>query len=149
MNTIIIIGARYLILVSIIAYLIWFIRLPKHERKQAFYFALITLPLAYIIAKIAGHFYFDARPFVVGNFSPLIPHIADNGFPSDHTLLAAALAASAACFNRRFSTYLWIVAILIGISRVAAGIHHWRDIAGSLIIVLVAATIARLVLKHR
>lgn len=149
MNTIIILGAKYLILVSIVAYLIWFIRLPKHEKKQAFLFGLITLPLAYILAKIAGHFYFDPRPFVVGNFTPLIPHAADNGFPSDHTLLAGALAASVACFNKKFSMYLWIITILIGISRVAAGIHHWRDIAGSIVIVLLAATITHLVLKRR
>jgi undecaprenyl-diphosphatase len=149
MNTIIIICAKYLIIIPIIAVIIWFIRLPRHEKKQAFFFGLITLPLAYIFAKIAGHFYFDARPFVVGNFTPLIPHAADNGFPSDHTLLAGALAASVMCSSRKFSIALWIIAILIGISRVAAGIHHWGDIAGSIVIVLLAALIAHLVLKRR
>src|SRR6185312_13600685 len=106
MNTIIIHCAKYLIIVPIIAVLVWFVRLPKHERKQAFFLALITLPLAYILAKIAGHFYYDPRPFVVGNFTPLVAHAADNGFPSDHTLLAGALAASVMCFNKRFSIVL-------------------------------------------
>ena len=150
MNTIIILGAKYLIILPILVVLVWFVRLPKHEKKQAFFFGLITLPLAYILAKIAGHFYFDARPFIVGNFTPLISHAADNGFPSDHTLLAGALAATTMCFkNRCLSTTLWIIAILIGIARVYAGIHHPIDIIGSLVIAALAGTVAHFVLRRK
>lgn len=149
MNTIIILGAKYLIIVPALAVVVWFVRLPKTEKKRVFLSGLITLPLAYILAKIAGHFYFDARPFVVGNFTPLVAHAADNGFPSDHTLFASALAATVMCFNKRLSIALWIIAILIGISRVYAGIHHPIDIIGSFVIAALAGSIAHLVLRKK
>ena len=97
-------------------------------------FAVLLLPLSYIAAKIISHFYFDPRPFVVGNFTPLIPHAADNGFPSDHTLLGAAIAFAIFRFNKKLGLLLLFFAILVGFSRVLAGVHHASDIAGSIVI---------------
>lgn len=100
------------------------------------------------MAKIAGHFYTDTRPFVSGNFTPLIPHAADNGFPSDHMLLASALAAVVMCYRKRLGYALWAVAIIIGISRVYVGVHHPIDIVGSALIALLAAFIVHIVEKR-
>src|SRR4051812_12727722 len=41
------------------------------------------------LAAVGAHFVFQARPFIPDGHTPLlIPHAADNGFPSDHTTLA-------------------------------------------------------------
>ena len=97
---------------------------------------MILLPLSYIIAKVVGHLYFDPRPFVVGHFTPLLSHAADNGFPSDHTLFGAAIAAVIFRFSRKTGTFLLFLAIFVGVARVFAGVHHTVDIAGSIVIVL-------------
>src|SRR5919199_4897641 len=55
--------------------------------------AAVLLVLSYVFAQIGGFVYNDPRPFAVEHFQPLLAHAADNGFPSDHALVAAALVA--------------------------------------------------------
>ncbi len=133
-SDVIIFGAKYLYLVIVIAALVYLLLVPKKRSSEIIVAALISLPLTYIMAKCLSALYYDPRPFVVGNFVPLIPHAPDNGFPSDHTLLSAAVAAVIFSFEKRWGTALFIVAFLVGLSRVAAGVHHLTDIIGSMII---------------
>jgi len=133
-NLIIIFGAKYLVFVILILATIYFFKQDNFNKKKIFIFSLISLPLIFIIAKIASHFYFNPRPFVVGNFTPLIPHAPDNGFPSDHTLLSSAVAMIIFYFNKKIGLLLLFLAILVGASRVLANIHHPLDIIGSLLI---------------
>jgi undecaprenyl-diphosphatase len=79
---------------------------------------------------------------VVGNFTPLIPHAPNNGFPSDHTLLVSAIAAICSFYSRRVGVILWVIALYVGISRVYVGVHHPVDIVGSAVI---AVTVSLLV----
>ena len=131
MNTLIIFGAKYLYLVGLAIFVVYFFSLPKEQRKTAFIFSLIDLPAVYLAGLIAGYFYNNPRPFVSEHITPLISHAADNGFPSDHTLLVAALASILYCYNRTLGFVVFAIAVLIGVSRVFAGIHHRVDIAGS------------------
>lgn len=144
MNAVIIFGAKYLIYFLILLAGFCFFALEKNRRRELLLFAVIVLPLAYIVAKISSLLCYDPRPFVVGNFSPLVPHVADNGFPSDHTLLASAIAATVFVFKKRCGIFLFILAVIVGISRVLAGVHHVVDILGSIFIsILVAYVVHR------
>lgn len=136
MDTIIIFIAEYLIFASPAAAILYFLAQPRGRQKEMLIFAAILLPLSYISARIVSRFYFDPRPFVAGNFAPLIPHAADNGFPSDHALLGAAIAFAVFRFDQRLGSVLLILAIFVGAARVVAGVHHVMDIAGSIAIVL-------------
>lgn len=122
-----------LFLIALFA-IIWFFRQPKKIRKEVLAFAIISLPIIYIAAKIGSLLYFAPRPFVIENFTPLIPHAADNGFPSDHTLLAGAIASIIFLYNKKIGAVLFMLAFLVGISRVLVGVHHFTDIAGSIVI---------------
>ena len=138
MNTIIIFSAKYLYLfiVAIAAVLFW--RL-KEYRREIFIFAAISFPLTYLTRLLAGSLYFNPRPFVVEHFIPLISHSADNGFPSDHTLLVSAIAMLFFYYRRRTSFVLWALAFVVGAARVMAGVHHSLDIAGSMLIAICVA----------
>ncbi len=144
MDTLIIFGAQYLIILSPLLALIAFFKTPQEKRKEMVIFALITLPLA----LIARHVWYDPRPFMVSGVEPLIQHAADNGFPSDHMLLAASLAAVVTYFNKKIGIALWVVALLIGASRMAAGVHHAADMLGSIFIALIATLIVDSVRKR-
>ncbi len=149
MDPLIIFGAKYLIIVSAVITL-WIISmLPSRERVRFTILLMISLPLAYVLAKIAGHFYINPRPFVVGHFIPLVQHGADNGFPSDHTLLAASLAAAVTLIRPRVGIALWIIAIVVGICRVLAGVHHGIDIIGSIVIASLAVYATHRLLSSR
>jgi undecaprenyl-diphosphatase len=130
----IIIAAKYLIALPLVIAGIFLLTTRPTVRKQALVLGAIAGILSYAAAKVAGLLYFNPRPFVISHVAPLIPHAADNGFPSDHTLLAAVIAAVVTKYNWRLGLVLWVVALLIGIARVLAGVHHSIDVVGSLII---------------
>ena len=147
MDTLIVWCAKYLIALSVVIALYALYRVPPRERMRRTLIVLASLALTYGLGKLASHFYFDPRPFAVTGQTPLIAHAADNGFPSDHTLLAAGLAAAALYFNRRVALWLWIIAIIIGGARILALVHHPIDILGSILCALVATGIVEWIAK--
>jgi len=140
-------SAKYLFVLLPIILGIYFLRLPAGNKKNMAMFALSALALTYIIGLISGYLYFDPRPFVVGNFTPFIPHASDNGFPSDHTLLVSALAMIGLYWNRKLGILLWIFAIIVGIARVYVGVHHTVDIIGAMVIAVIATSLVFVVNK--
>ncbi len=143
MNTFILFGAKYLYLLDVILAAIYFFLQARNKQKSIIALSTIFLPLAYIIAQVIAFFYFNPRPFVVGNFTPLIPHAPDNGFPSDHMLLTSATASILFVYNKKVGIVAWIIAIIVGVSRVYVGIHHLADIVGSVIIVIASMWVAK------
>jgi len=141
MDILIVFIAKYLIFVSAAIAVVFFLKQPREKKKEILTFAAMLLPVSYIVAKIAGYFYFSPRPFAVGNFTPLISHAADSGFPSDHTLLGAAIAMAIFHFNKKLGLFLFFLAIFVGLARVLAGVHHSMDIVVSAIIVLIVYSI--------
>lgn len=141
MNTLIILAAKYFIVISCIiaAWAVWRAAAPKRFEFLARFVGAGALSL--ILAKIAGALYYDPRPFFSQHIVPLIPHAADNGFPSDHTLLAAWIGFSIFIINRRLGILALGVAILVGLSRIAAHVHSPIDIIGSFVISCLAVLI--------
>ena len=150
MKLAVIFGAKYLIYILIILMGLYFLKKDQRAKKEIAIFVGAVMPISYLIAKISSFFYYNPRPFVVGNFTPLFSHLADNGFPSDHTLLASALAATVFCFDKKMGIFFFMLAVIIGTSRVLAGVHHWMDIFGSILIALLVAYIAsHFILKNK
>lgn len=149
MNELIIFGAKYLYLAAIAAALIYFLKQPREVKKRIIIFGLASLPITYLVAKLAGHFYYNPRPFAALNFTPLIPHADDNGFPSDHALILAAIASIIYPFSKKISALLWALTFAVGISRVFAGVHHLIDIIGSVAIAVIISVLAGKLLKKR
>jgi len=141
MNSLIIFGAKYLVYLIIAVAGIYFLIQPRDRQKQLALFGLFSLPLTYLIAKIADWLYYNPRPFISEHITPLFTHSADNGFPSDHTLISAALAVVIFTHNKKLGTILMILAILVGVSRVAAGVHHLIDIVASLLIAIIVGAV--------
>ena len=129
----------YLIVLSIAA--IFFFTRPRGIMKRMAICGVVIAPLAFVISRIASFLYYDPRPFVAGHFIPLIPHAIANGFPSDHVLFTGAIAMTVWFYNGKLGAVLWALALLIGWARVYAGVHHWTDIIGSIIIVLVSGSV--------
>lgn len=153
MIVLIVFVGKYLWLAGPLLWLMAAARAPRARRLALGRWLLFSLPLTHLLSRLAGHFYYSTRPFVAGQFAPLIAHAADNGFPSDHTLLLAALAAAASFlgarngFDRRVTIALWLITALVGWARVAAGLHHWIDIIGAIATALVSAAAVNFCIK--
>lgn len=139
----IVFGAKYLIALPVLVLLGYCIFSRGRVLRQLVWLSALSLPVAYVLGRIAGLLYSDPRPFVVGHFTPLVAHVADNGFPSEHTLAAATLAMIVLYVDKRAGALLWVVAVLIGASRVFAGVHHTTDIIASMGIAIVAVVLCQ------
>ena len=113
-----------------------------HSRRIVFaYRALIALPVAFVLGRMASFLISSPRPFVVENIQPLIAHIPDNGFPSEHTLLTATIAALVYIEHKGLGIVLGLLALCVGFARVRAKVHHGIDIVGSVFIASLAVFI--------
>lgn len=140
-NKIIIFWAEYLFIFIIIISGIFFILQDKNKKKEMIIFWLFSLPIIYITAKTSSLFFYNPRPFFVWNFIPLIPHIADNWFPSDHTLISSAVSMINFVFNKKIWIILMIISFFVWTSRVLAWVHHFIDIIWSMIISIIITLI--------
>lgn len=139
MNSIITFIAQYLILLPVLVIIDMFFGLPAKRRRQMLFILLFMGILSLVLAKIAAHLYDDPRPYISDGAVSLFSHGGDpNGFPSDHTLLAAFLGFGALIYHRKTGIGLLIIAALIGWARVAAHVHHAADIIGSFIVTFLA-----------
>jgi undecaprenyl-diphosphatase len=137
--------AQYgLFLVLAGAVLAWW-RAPSHRQRISMAIAgLVALAVTMIAIKVTSLAWSDPRPFVVDGRAPLFAHPPDNGFPSDHTAVGSAVAATVLAFRRRLGLALLAVAVLVGMARVAAHVHHVPDILAGIVIGLVAAATGHL-----
>jgi undecaprenyl-diphosphatase len=106
---------------------------------------IVTAVIAFILAKIGGAVYNDPRPFTQDHVKPLISHAADNGFPSDHALLAAVIVAAILLVSPLWVAPFVLLAVLVDWARVGAGIHHFADVVGSSLFVAVGLVVALVV----
>lgn len=134
MDGVIIFIAKYFYLIVILLAIAGALLLTKREKYDLLKLSVLAFPLSFLTAKILSKFIYDPRPFVLLHVHPLISHAADNGFPSDHTLLTATIAAVIFLHNRNLGILLFSLAIAIGEARVLALVHHQIDILGALLI---------------
>lgn len=134
MDAFFIFAAEYLYIISVAALAVYFLRQRRDSWLRMALFAIPAGLFALALGTLGNHLYFDPRPFVVGHFTPLVPHTPDNGFPSDHTLLVSAVAMIGTLWNRCLGIVLWVLALIVAVARVYVGLHHVIDVIGSIII---------------
>ncbi len=94
---------------------------------------------------------FSTRPFVMGMGTPLIQHIPDASFPSDHTtfLLSIAWVFLFAQQQTRQTGFLMMgSALLCGLARIFCGLHFPVDILGAGIVSAFSAGLVLYAEKH-
>lgn len=146
MNTFFIFSAEYLFLLPVIILGGYFFAKSWREWGRLALFAIPTGLLTYLLGFVGSLLYYDPRPFVVSHFTPLISHTADNGFPSDHTLLVAAFATVGMYWNKWLGVVLWAITLLVAVSRVYVGVHHFVDVFASMVFALIAVFVWRLIM---
>ncbi|MBU6231223.1 MAG: undecaprenyl-diphosphatase [Patescibacteria group bacterium] len=149
MDSFFIFCAKYLFVLPALILAVYFFMQPRAGWKRMIIFAVCSAVLAFILAKIGSLLIYDPRPFVVGNFVPLVPHAADNGFPSDHALLVSAIAMIGTVWNRKMGAALWVLAILVAVSRVYVGVHHTADVVGSFAISIASVIIVLWLMRKK
>ncbi len=103
-----------------------------------------------IIRTSLNYFLYRPRPFVAYNIIPLVPQSATASFPSGHATLFFTLATLIfLLISRRWGVWAFVVAAIIGVARVYAGVHYPLDILGGAAIGVISPFIVRMFLPPR
>ncbi len=114
---------------------------PKNHRLNTVLITIVALPLAYGLGELASILVYSPRPFVELEVLPLIPHEANNGFPSSHALLAMTVAGIVYVHNRMIGRVLVVLAALVAVGRILALVHSVTDVVMSWLITAVAVIV--------
>lgn len=147
MDYFIIFSAQYLIVIVLLGALIPLFFMNWSERKSYCVTGLIGGVIALVLIKIVSGLYFDPRPFTHG-VPALISHVADNGFPSDHTTLSIFATTLVVLVRPKLGAGLFVLALLVGVSRVLAGVHSPIDILAGVVIGTISAHLASLLVRR-
>ncbi len=101
-----------------------------HTRMRELAFVFGPAVVAYLIAESIKWFYPFPRPFsYAASIAPLIQEPdAFGSFPSSHTIFFAALGYALFLHERKWGEWYLVGAVLIGIARIAAGVHWPLDV---------------------
>lgn len=149
MNEFFLIGAEYVVFLLAIL-VIWFIwKHPEKEQKKILFLTFVFLIINFVLAKIAGYFYFNPRPVLKIDQSDLLLPLSVNAFPSMHTLISGTLALAVLLFNKKIGIWFVLLALWVGVSRVFIGAHSWVDVIASWCIVFVVYALAEMIGKKK
>ncbi|HZE67534.1 MAG TPA: phosphatase PAP2 family protein [Sporichthyaceae bacterium] len=106
-------------------------------------FSIAALGLTYAFGLFAGTLHTERRPFETHQVHQLISHDPGQSFPSDHATAAFGVAFTVLLFlSRSWGMLLFIVAVVIGFSRVYDGVHYPSDILGGAAVAVLGVTVA-------
>ena len=124
---------------------LWFLAPPYGDRrwKRACVSALTAAAVAMATNQVISHLWERPRPFTT---HAAMTHLLsapspDPSFPSDHAAVAAAIAFAVLAFSRRTGFVFLAGALLIGLSRIALGMHYPSDVLAGIVIGFAAATL--------
>ena len=115
-----------------------------HTNRVAVAVALAALgcSLSLSLSYLLGIAWPRPRPFIAGISHAFIAHAPTPSFPSNHATFAYTFALTFSLILRRVdvpTALLFLIATIIGISRVVVGVHYPTDIIGGLMIALLTS----------
>jgi|SRR3989344_4988845 len=142
--------ASYLgyLLVPLFLILLYFSQYQRREKLEIF----LTVVLSTLIARagvteLVRFFYHRPRPFSELPVNELFTDSAWS-FPSGHATFFFALAMAIYLYNKQWGIGFFIVAALITINRIIAGVHYPSDIVGGVLIGIAVASAVFHVVHH-
>lgn len=97
---------------------------------------VIFVPLfVFVLVTFLRRWMNAPRPYTRYNIRPLIvKEKTGESFPSRHTLSAAIIAMAWLYADVRMGIFLWLLTVLLAMTRVMAGVHFVRDVLAAALI---------------
>lgn len=124
------------------------------DRMAASLWAPLGTLLAVGVNQPLGRWVGERRPYdALHHVLVLVPHTTDFSFPSDHAVMAGAVAAGVLLAHRQLA-HRWLVlltavlALLMAFARVYVGAHYPFDVIAGLVVGALVTVIGWVVVRH-
>jgi len=109
--------------------------------------AVAGAAIGFAVNQVIGHAAGELRPYVTHPHAlVLVARTSDASFPSDHAVVAAAIAVGLFFVSWRWGLVGSLVALFLGFARVYVGAHYPGDVVAGLLLGAVIVVIVELVL---
>jgi len=143
--------AKYGIVIIFLSsiYLIW------KKKINAFVCAFFAMSISGLVDLAIIFIWKRPRPFIAHSNEIMTPitqglRVDSASFPSAHTYFAFAIATAVFLYgHRKLGTILFIVALLIGIGRIGAGLHYPSDVIAGALLGIASGIFAYLIVHGR
>ena len=113
----------------------WLARREGTAAMAAALWAPVGVLLAVAVNQPLGNLVHESRPYaVLPHVLVLVPRSQDFSFPSDHAVMAGAVAAGVFLVNRRLGLIAAAAALLMAFDRVYVGAHFPLDVVAGLLV---------------
>lgn len=130
----------------------WWIARRRDVSSMATVLAIpVVALLAYVVNSAVKVIVAESRPCYTYSAAFLLERCApatDYAFPSNHTVVAAAMTAALFVFDRRWGIVASIATALMAFSRVYVGAHYPHDVVASIVVGVMVGLPAALVLRR-
>ena len=120
--------------------MLWFI--DGRVKKEQVLHCILAIALSIVVVGFLKRVFNTPRPFMVEEvFSLTLFKGSEGSFPSQHTTVAFAIAATVWLHNKSLGSVFIVSAILVGVGRVLSNVHYPVDILGGAIVGILVATL--------
>lgn len=129
-----------------IGILLLLLGVKNKKRRNGGLLVLLSLAVNFLACNVILKPLVDrTRPYYVLDYTPLIPPVGDPSFPSGHTSASFAAATAIYAINRKWGLAAYLLAAVMGFSRLYLGVHFPTDVlAGALVGTAAALAVIRL-----
>ena len=137
--------AEYLPYFLIVAFFLWLVFERRWQLKfYKFSLAAIAIIISRgILVEAIRFFYYRPRPELVISIEPLIATPSLSSFPSGHAAVFFALAMAVFFVNRKNGWWFIVLAALVALARVFAGVHWFSDVVAGALLGIISAFFAK------
>lgn len=143
-------GYGIVLFAALLALAWWQARHAPDPRPMA---AALWAPVGALVAlalnQPLGNFVGETRPYTVFPHALLlVAHSQDFSFPSDHAVMAGAVAAGVSLSNRRLGVLTAVAAVVLAFARVYVGAHFPLDVIAGLLFGAAVVGVGYLVVRR-
>lgn len=139
---------------GIVFFFLAFIYLILQRKIQAFICSFVAMAFAVTVDFFILVFWKRPRPFISHSIEIMTPitqglRVDSASFPSVHTYISFAIATSVFLYgHKRLGTLLFLLALLVAIGRVGAGLHYPSDVIGGAFLGIASGIFAYLIVHN-